>query len=153
MQKTTISRDDSLYQAFADIARTPDGALVCTYRESLCHGPIPFSRVMVRRSRDGGRRWGPPQLVIERTREQTQAGQGRLNCPRLLACADGSLVLVVDLQSDRRRAARPAPGVHRGPGGLVPLSRGAIGWYHAACWPRWTMSSAGGLRKTSEVDH
>lgn len=98
MQKISISRDEDLYQAFADIATAADGTLVCTYRESLCHGPIPFSRVVVRRSRDGGRRWGSAQLVVERTREQTQAGLGRLNCPRLLASADGTLVLVVDLQ-------------------------------------------------------
>lgn len=39
MQKLTVSRDDDVYEAFADIARTPDGILVCTYRESMAHGP------------------------------------------------------------------------------------------------------------------
>lgn len=74
MQTITISRDEALYEAFADIARAADGTLVCTYRQSLCHGPLPFSRVVVRRSRDGGRTWGPAQLVVERTREQTAPG-------------------------------------------------------------------------------
>ena len=45
MERITISRDDDLYEAFADIAQTPDGILVVTYRESLRHGPQPFSRV------------------------------------------------------------------------------------------------------------
>ena len=54
MQTIAISRDDALYEAFADIARAADGTLVCTYRQSLCHGPVPFSRIVVRRSRDGG---------------------------------------------------------------------------------------------------
>ena len=39
MQRIVVSRDDSIYEAFADIAQTPDGTLLCTYRESMAHSP------------------------------------------------------------------------------------------------------------------
>ena len=97
MQRITVSRDDEVYEAFADIARAGDGTLVCTYRESLCHGPWPFSRVVVRRSVDDGLTWGPRQVVVARDEAQTAAGEGRLNCSRIAALADGSLLLIVDV--------------------------------------------------------
>ena len=83
MQKITVSRNDDLYEAFTDIAQAADGTLVCTYRESMCHSYRPFSRVVVRRSFDRGRSWGPRQVVLECGREETAAGRGMLNCPRL----------------------------------------------------------------------
>ncbi len=93
MQKLTVSRDDGIYEAFADIARTPDGTLVCTYRESMAHGPWPFSRIVVRHSEDGGYTWQPRQVVIEKDGEK---GEGRLNCSRITVCRDGTLLLIVD---------------------------------------------------------
>jgi hypothetical protein len=93
IEKFTVSRDDALYEAFADIAQTPDHTLVITYRESMMHAPYPFSRVVVRRSLDGGNTWLPKQVLVEKdaTREQ-----GRLNCSRIASLNDGSLMLVVD---------------------------------------------------------
>ncbi len=96
MQKITVSRNDDIYEAFADVARAADGTLVCTYRESMCHSQRPFSRVVVRRSGDRGLTWGPRQVICECTREETAAGKGRYNCSRIAACADGTLLLVVD---------------------------------------------------------
>ena len=93
MQKLTVSRDDGVYEAFADIARTPDGTLVCTYRESMAHAPWPFSRIVVRRSEDGGYTWQPKQVVIQKDGEE---GEGRLNCSRITVCRDGTLLLIVD---------------------------------------------------------
>jgi hypothetical protein len=97
MQILTVSRNDEIYEAFADVAQTPDGTLVCTYRESMCHSSRPWSKVIVRHSVDCGLSWGPRQVVVERTREESDAGKGRLNCSRITACADGTLLLVVDL--------------------------------------------------------
>ena len=89
--------DDEIYEAFADVAQAADGTLVCTYRESMGHSSRPFSRVIVRRSFDRGLTWGPRQVVIERTEEETARGLGRLNCSRIAACLDGTLLLIVDL--------------------------------------------------------
>ena len=103
MQKFTVSRNDDVYEAFADIAQATDGTLVCTYRESLCHAPTPWSKVIVRRSYDRGFTWGLPQVVME----QSEDDEGQLNCSRIASCRDGTLLLIVDLQ-------------HRAPGRLEP---------------------------------
>ncbi len=92
LEKLTVSRDDSVYEAFADIAQS-NGVFVVTYRESLMHSPYPFSRVVTRRSIDGGNTWMAKQVLIEKN---ATAGQGRLNCSRIAALRDGTLVLVVD---------------------------------------------------------
>ena len=97
MQMITVSRNDEIYEAFADVAQAADGTLICTYRESMGHSSRPFSRVIVRRSFDRGLTWGPRQVVVERTEEETAEGLGRLNCSRIAACRDGTLLLVVDL--------------------------------------------------------
>lgn len=96
MQRITVSRNDDVYEAFADIAKAADGTLVCTYRESMCHSQRPFSRIIVRRSVDRGKTWGQRQVICECTREDTSAGEGRYNCSRIAACADGTLLLIVD---------------------------------------------------------
>ncbi|MBM3801082.1 MAG: exo-alpha-sialidase [Acidimicrobiia bacterium] len=93
IEKFTVSRDDALYEAFADIAQAPGQTLVITYRESLMHAPYPFSRVVVRRSLDGGNTWLPKQTLLEKDATQNE---GRLNCSRIAALSDGSLLLVVD---------------------------------------------------------
>jgi hypothetical protein len=93
MLKLTVSRNDDLYEAFADIAQAPDGTLVVTYRECMTHAPWPFSRIIVRRSEDGGYSWGERQVLIEKSRE---GGTGALNCSRITALADGTLLLVID---------------------------------------------------------
>ena len=92
MQTLTVSRNDEIYEAFADVAQAIDGTLVCTYRESMGHSSRPFSRIIVRRSFDRGLTWGPRQVVIERTEEETARGLGRLNCSRIAACDDGTLL-------------------------------------------------------------
>jgi len=74
MHKLTVSRDDSVYEAFTDVAKAPDGTLVCTYRESMAHAPWPFSRVIVRRSEDGGYCWLGRQVLIEKDLEPETTG-------------------------------------------------------------------------------
>jgi len=93
MLKLTVARNDDLYECFPDIAAAPDGALVCTYRESMAHGARPFSRIIVRRSQDGGYTWLARQVIYARDWER---GEGDLNCPRITTLANGTLLLVID---------------------------------------------------------
>ena len=71
MERITISRDDDLYEAFADIAQTPDGMLAVTYRESLRHGPQPFSRVVVRTKERTNGDWTSRPLPTLDSRRRT----------------------------------------------------------------------------------
>ena len=124
MIKTTISRHDHIYECFPDIARAADGTLVCIYRECMGHGPFPFSRLVIRRSGDDAMNWTEREILTEcvarpesvdkcrswlepdalaehkesraRIRESWQVGAA-LNCPRLSALRDGTLLIVGDL--------------------------------------------------------
>ena len=122
MLKFTVSRDDSIYECFPDIAMAQDGTLVCVYRECMGHAPFPYSTLAIRRSRDGGRTWLPKQVItecverkerIDEHREWMEPYQvarweemydratanwppGGINCPGLVCLADGTLFLIVD---------------------------------------------------------
>ena len=52
MQKFTISRDDTIYEAFPDVALTPSGKLVCTFAECTHHGDRSYTRIMLTDSTD-----------------------------------------------------------------------------------------------------
>lgn len=124
MQKWVISRDDRLYECFPDVAMCKDGTLVCVYRECMGHGPFPFSRIVCRVSKDGGYTWHAKQVIDEavvsesvflenrswmdeheidgyhecvgRVQQASRVGAG-WNCSRLIALADGQLLLIADL--------------------------------------------------------
>ncbi|MDO9464717.1 MAG: sialidase family protein [bacterium] len=123
MIKLIVSRDDHIYECFPDIAMTPDGTLVCIYRESMQHAPFPFSRIAVRRSLDGGRTWLPKQIIDECVSPEKHIDKNRswlsddeisgyeeskariteswkngasINCMRLLCLSDGQLIMIAD---------------------------------------------------------
>ena len=128
MIRLTVSRNDNIYECFPDVARTPEGTLVCVYRECMGHGPYPFSRLVVRRSADDGMNWTERQVLLDcvaqpesieenrawleadamagyeesraRIAEDWQVGSS-INCPRLVCLADGTLFLMADLYGRR----------------------------------------------------
>lgn len=87
MEKLTVCRDDGVYECSPDLAQASDGTLVLTYRESGGHLPQPFSRIIVRRSEDGGYTWSERRVLCEKNSEKDEGG---LNCPRVAALADGT---------------------------------------------------------------
>ena len=123
MIRFVVSRNDGIYECFPDVARTTDGVLVCIYRECMGHGPFPFSRLVVRRSLDGGMNWTERQVLLEcvaraetvqahrsyleqdaiagyeesraRLKEEWQT-RAALNCPRIICLRDGTLLLFGD---------------------------------------------------------
>ncbi len=124
MIRLNVSQHDNIYECFPDIVRTPDGSMVVVYRESMMHAPFPFSRVVVRRSTDDGRRWSERKILLEtvgrdeiveksrpwlasdaitgyeesraRIKEDWQIGAG-INCPRMICLGDGTIFLVADV--------------------------------------------------------
>ena len=65
MIKSVVSRDDNIYECFPAITQCKDGVLVCAYRECMGHACYPFSRIVIRRSTDGGLSWYPKQIIDE----------------------------------------------------------------------------------------
>ena len=94
IEKSIVSRDDRLYEAFPSIAATPSGRLVCIYRESDAHRPVAISNLVWRTSDDSGRTWGPRRLLA-----QAEPRGDRLfawNCPRIVCLQDGRLIYLCD---------------------------------------------------------
>ena len=78
MQKFTVSRDDTIYEAFPDVTLTPSGTLVCVFAECTHHGDRSYTRVMLATSTDRGRTWSPKRPLTEATQ-----GHPFYNCPRI----------------------------------------------------------------------
>jgi len=90
-----VSRDDSIYEAFPDVALTASGALVCVFAECTHHGDRSYTRIMFARSLDRGRSWSPKQPLTDALRGDPKV-DAYWNCPRITALSDGRLVAVVD---------------------------------------------------------
>lgn len=98
-----VSRDDTLYEAFPDVALTASGDLVCVFAECTHHRDRSYTRIMMARSSDRGRTWEPKRPITAALR-----GVNRVdpfwNCPRITALSDGSLIVAVDRVAGRDSA-------------------------------------------------
>jgi sialidase-1 len=104
VQKYPISRDESLYHAFPDVALTRDGRLVCVFSECTHHADRGYSRIMLCHSDDRGRTWTPKRPLSEPT-----AGEAFYNCPRISRLRDGRLVVACDHLGGPGRAHADKP--------------------------------------------
>jgi sialidase-1 len=102
IEKFTVSRDDTIYEAWPDVVLTPSGELVCVFAECKHHGDRSYTRIMVTLSEDRGRTWSPKRPLTEGTQ-----GYPFYNCPRISALKDGRLVVVVDKIHTPERSAEP----------------------------------------------
>ena len=91
MKHYTVSRDDSVYECFPDLAKTPSGKLICVFRESAHHADLTGNRLVFVESFDNGKTWSEKKALTER-RDATYA----YNCPRISVMPDGSLVIICD---------------------------------------------------------
>lgn len=91
IRKFTVSRDDSIYEAFPDVARAADGRLVCVFAECTHHGNRDWTRLVVTDSTDRGRTWSPKRPLAGPTQ-----GLPFWNCARITALRDGRLAVIAD---------------------------------------------------------
>lgn len=92
MEKFTISRDDSVYEAFPDVALTKSGKLVCVFTECNHHADRKNSRIVLKTSCDRGRSWTEKRPLTERS-----VGGMYHNCARISRLSDGRLAIVCDM--------------------------------------------------------
>ena len=98
----TVSRDDTVYEAFPDIALTRTGKLVCVFAECTHHNDRSYTRILKTVSNDRGRTWESRQPVTEATN-----GLPFYNCPRVSTLPDGRLALLVDQLHAPERSSKP----------------------------------------------
>ena len=96
IEKFVVSRDDSIYEAFPDVALTASGKLVCVFAECTHHGDRSYTRIMVATSGDRGRTWSAKRPLSEPLNGDPAKGDPFWNCPRITALSDGRLAALVD---------------------------------------------------------
>lgn len=91
IRKFTVSRDDSVYEAFPDLTLTADGRLLCVFAECTHHGKRDWTRLALTESTDRGRTWSPKRALAAPSQ-----GFPYWNCPRIATLRDGRVAVVVD---------------------------------------------------------
>lgn len=91
IEKFTVSRDDSIYQAWPVLVQTDAGDLLCIFTECKHHGNREGSRLMLCKSYDRGRTWTEKAAFTEST-----AAQAYFNCARISKLIDGTLAVLCD---------------------------------------------------------
>jgi len=105
IQKFTVSRDDTIYEAFPDVALTPSGRLVCVISECTHHGNRDYTRIAYTVSDDRGRTWSPKRPLSEALRGDPKRDPF-WNCPCISMLSDGRLVAIVDRIAGRDEGNR-----------------------------------------------
>ena len=96
IEKVSVSRNDSIYELTPDVARIPNGKLVCIYRESDGHTVREFSRVVYRFSWDSGHTWSERGVLVD-SQKNEEGVVLKWNCPRIKLLSDGRLVALCDV--------------------------------------------------------
>lgn len=92
IQKFTVSRDDSIYEAWPDLTLAKSGKLVCVFSECTHHNDRSYTRIMLAESNDRGRSWMPKRALSDGTKDEDYY----YNCARISTLKDGRLVVLVD---------------------------------------------------------
>ena len=95
IKKSTISRNDCIYECFPHLCRTKTGRLILTYRESNGHVASQFCRLVVRLSDDSGHNWS--DRVVLADEDRSSGILTTWNCPKMQQLADGRIVLLCDM--------------------------------------------------------
>lgn len=91
IQKFTVSRDESIYEAWPDLVQTDGGKLICIFTECEHHGDRNNSRIAICESTDRGRTWSKKKYLTEKgTRES------HFNNARISKTKDGRLAVICD---------------------------------------------------------
>lgn len=91
IQKYTVSRDDSIYEAWPDLVQTDSGKLICVFSECRHHLDRADSRIAICESTDRGRTWSEKKYLTERG-----SRKDFFNCARISKLNDGTLAIVCD---------------------------------------------------------
>ena len=96
VQKFTVSRDDTIYEAWPDVALCRSGRLVCVFTECEHHGNRDASRLCYVISDDRGRTWSEKRYLTEKG-----SAAAYFNCARITALRDGRLAVICDFVVDK----------------------------------------------------
>lgn len=88
----TVSRDDTVYEAFPALGLTLRGHLICVYLECTRHTDRSYTRIVYRVSTDRGRTWSDKTALTEGTTGLDYF----YDCPSIARLSDGRMVIVTN---------------------------------------------------------
>ena len=91
IKKFTVSKDDSIYEAWPDVVQTDSGKLICVFSECDHHLDRENARIMITESLDRGRTWSAKKPFTEKGKKDSY-----FNCARISKLNDGRLVIICD---------------------------------------------------------
>lgn len=90
-EKFTVSRDESIYEAWPDLVKTESGKLICIFTECEHHGNRNDSRLVMVESTDRGRTWSSKKPFTEKCTADDYYNNARISC-----LPDGRLAVICD---------------------------------------------------------
>lgn len=100
LREYTVSRDDTIYEAFPTLALTPSGRLVCVFSECAHHRDRSYTRLVYCTSEDRGRTWSGKRALSEALRGDPKVDPF-WDCAGITALGDGRLVVVASRVANR----------------------------------------------------
>lgn len=91
IQKFTVSRDDTIFEAWPDMIQTKGGKLICVFSECTAHSDRDNSRLVICESLDRGRTWSEKKPLTEKGTKTDFFNNARISKLR-----DGSLAIICD---------------------------------------------------------
>ncbi|MBR5528119.1 MAG: exo-alpha-sialidase [Clostridia bacterium] len=91
INKFTVSRDESIYEAWPDLVKTESGKLICVFTECEHHGDRENSRIVMAESFDRGRTWSRKKPLTGKCRKDDY-----FNNARISKLPDGRLAIICD---------------------------------------------------------
>ena len=99
IRKITVSRDESIYEAWPDVAMTNSGKLIAIFTECEHHLNRDKSRLVLKESYDRGETWGEKIFFSEREdggSQHTVSGKPHYNCARIGKLKSGKMYIICD---------------------------------------------------------
>ncbi|MBO5223692.1 MAG: exo-alpha-sialidase [Clostridia bacterium] len=99
IRKITVSKDDSIYEAWPDVAMTNSGKLIAIFTECEHHLNRDKSRLVLKESYDRGETWGEKIFFSEREdggSQHTVSGKPHYNCARIGKLRNGKMYIICD---------------------------------------------------------
>ena len=127
IERFTVSKDDSIYEAWPDLVLTDGGKLICVFTECTRHSDRQNSRLALVESIDRGRTWSRKKYLTERCDSSYY-----FNCARITKLRDGTLAILCDklTKSGEARGECRTSEIH-----LWVSDREGIEWHHKTVFP------------------
>lgn len=96
IRKNIVSKDDSIYEAWPDVAMTNSGKLIAIFTECVHHLNRDKSRLVIKESLDRGESWQEKKYFTPQSNGGFKDGEPYFNCARIGRLKNGKMYVIAD---------------------------------------------------------